>query len=307
MQGQRIGYVRVSSFDQNPERQLEQVEVGGGVPVGHDDEGPGDGVGPAGDGGELGGLRFRATNAGGHNWKINRVRFNGGHGHTVWFHAWTKNWTWQNVVASEAQGGGTWGVSETFLTTATATAGQNTATLADASGVSVGQPLMIRGADGSGNTLFGTITAKAGSVVTLDTTIGTSVTAADCTNARFDILHVGTSAEATAAGQSYVGEPVRHAFLNCDMGRGSGSIIRYSVSGGSRCLYVNHESYGAPVQDNYGGNTYIDCFAPVWRSNIQAAAAEFPIGHFVWSRTLGKPVWSDGANWRDAAGTTVTP
>ncbi len=27
MQGQRIGYVRVSSFDQNPERQLEQVEV----------------------------------------------------------------------------------------------------------------------------------------------------------------------------------------------------------------------------------------------------------------------------------------
>ena len=28
MQGQRIGYVRVSSFDQNPKRQLEQVEVG---------------------------------------------------------------------------------------------------------------------------------------------------------------------------------------------------------------------------------------------------------------------------------------
>lgn len=28
MNGQRIGYVRVSSFDQNPERQLEHVEVG---------------------------------------------------------------------------------------------------------------------------------------------------------------------------------------------------------------------------------------------------------------------------------------
>lgn len=28
MKSQRIGYVRVSSFDQNPERQLEQVEVG---------------------------------------------------------------------------------------------------------------------------------------------------------------------------------------------------------------------------------------------------------------------------------------
>jgi DNA invertase Pin-like site-specific DNA recombinase len=28
LQGQRIGYVRVSSFDQNPVRQLEQVEVG---------------------------------------------------------------------------------------------------------------------------------------------------------------------------------------------------------------------------------------------------------------------------------------
>jgi len=28
LQGQRIGYVRVSSFDQNPERQLEYVEVG---------------------------------------------------------------------------------------------------------------------------------------------------------------------------------------------------------------------------------------------------------------------------------------
>ena len=28
LQGQRIGYVRVSSFDQNPDRQLEQIEVG---------------------------------------------------------------------------------------------------------------------------------------------------------------------------------------------------------------------------------------------------------------------------------------
>lgn len=28
MQGQRIGYVRVSSFDQNPERQLDHVQVG---------------------------------------------------------------------------------------------------------------------------------------------------------------------------------------------------------------------------------------------------------------------------------------
>ncbi|HHC2404684.1 recombinase family protein, partial [Klebsiella pneumoniae] len=25
MQGQRIGYIRVSSFDQNPDRQLEQI------------------------------------------------------------------------------------------------------------------------------------------------------------------------------------------------------------------------------------------------------------------------------------------
>jgi len=27
LKGQRVGYVRVSSFDQNPERQLEQVQV----------------------------------------------------------------------------------------------------------------------------------------------------------------------------------------------------------------------------------------------------------------------------------------
>jgi hypothetical protein len=27
LHGQRIGYIRVSSFDQNPERQLDQVEV----------------------------------------------------------------------------------------------------------------------------------------------------------------------------------------------------------------------------------------------------------------------------------------
>ena len=27
MEGQRIGYIRVSSFDQNPERQLEHVQV----------------------------------------------------------------------------------------------------------------------------------------------------------------------------------------------------------------------------------------------------------------------------------------
>lgn len=31
MKGQRIGYVRVSSFDQNPERQLEQSQVGDAV------------------------------------------------------------------------------------------------------------------------------------------------------------------------------------------------------------------------------------------------------------------------------------
>lgn len=27
MNGQRVGYIRVSSFDQNPERQLDQVQV----------------------------------------------------------------------------------------------------------------------------------------------------------------------------------------------------------------------------------------------------------------------------------------
>lgn len=27
MKGQRIGYIRVSSFDQNPERQLDQTQV----------------------------------------------------------------------------------------------------------------------------------------------------------------------------------------------------------------------------------------------------------------------------------------
>jgi len=28
MQGQRIGYIRVSSFDQNPDRQLEHAKIG---------------------------------------------------------------------------------------------------------------------------------------------------------------------------------------------------------------------------------------------------------------------------------------
>ena len=28
MRGQRVGYIRVSTIDQNPERKLEQVEVG---------------------------------------------------------------------------------------------------------------------------------------------------------------------------------------------------------------------------------------------------------------------------------------
>lgn len=31
MTGQRIGYIRVSTFDQNPERQLEGVKVDGTV------------------------------------------------------------------------------------------------------------------------------------------------------------------------------------------------------------------------------------------------------------------------------------
>ena len=257
-------------------------------------------------GGELGGLRFRATNAGGHNWKINRVRFNGGHGHTVWIHAWTKNWTWTNVIASEAQGGGIWNQSQTFLTTATAAANSTTATLADVSEIEVGQPLMIRGAGGDSNTYTGKIIDLVGNVVTLDTVISTTVIAAECTNAEFDIVHLGTPEEATAAGQPWVGNPIRHLFQNCDMGRGSGSIIRWSVGGG-RNTYINHESYGAPIRDDFGGSLLLECSAPVWRSRIQAGAHEFAPGQSVWIPWLNKCLTSDGVNWRDAAGTIVVP
>lgn len=133
------------------------------------------------------------------------------------------------------------------------------------------------------------------------------VTGAECTNAEYDIVHVGTAAEATASGQPWVGAPVRHVFTNCDMGRGSGSVIRAFMSGSARNTFINHESYGAPIYGEYGGNSYIDCGAPVWRINIQASAQEFPPGHSVWIPWLNKTLWSDGTDWRDAAGTIVNP
>lgn len=257
-------------------------------------------------GGSSGGLRFRATNAGGHNWQIDRVRFAGGSGHSIWLHAWAKHWTWRNVVASEAQGGGIWGLSETFTTTATATAGQSTATLADVSEIAVGQLLTIRGARSGSSTYEGRITGLAGNVVTLDTPIGTTVTAAECTNAEYDILHCGTSGEAVAAGQPWVGTILQHTFTNCDMGRGSGSLIRFSVSGG-RSTFINHESYGAPIRDDYYGGSYINTLAPVWRSGNLAGADEFPVGEGRWVPWLNKTLWSDGTQWRDATGTIVSP
>lgn len=256
-------------------------------------------------GGVTHGLRFQAVNAGGHGWLLDRVRFQGhpSASHTILLAAWTKHWTWRNVVAAEAQGGGDWGTGFTFTTTATAAAGQSTATLADATPIAPGQRLTIRGAGGIGDHYEGVVLSKAGAVVTLDKPIVTAVTDAKCTNATADIIHCGNDYDISGP---WVGRPLHHVFIGCDMGRGAGSVIRYSMSDGGTHAFINHETYGAPVRDTYQASHIIGSGVDVWHGATRAAAAEVGTHAVRWDAANNRPLFSDGTNWRTATGTIVT-
>lgn len=251
------------------------------------------------------GLRFRAVNAGGHGWLLDRVRFSGhpSASHTVLLAAWTKHWTWRNVVAAEAQGGGDWGTGFTFTTTATATAGQSTATLADSAPIAPGQRLTIRGAGGSGDHYEGVVLSKSGATVTLDTPIATSVANAACTNATADILHCGNDYGVTGP---WIGRPLGHVFIGCDMGRGAGSVIRYSISDGGTHVFINHETYNAPIRDPYQSATVVGPPPQMWSSSIRASASDIGANVVRWDAANNRPLFSDGVNWRTAAGAIVT-
>lgn len=256
-------------------------------------------------GGTLHGLRFLATNAGGHGWMIDRVRFapHPQASHTILINAWAKHWTWRNVIAAEGQGGGYWTTKSTFLTTATALAGQSTVTLADATPIEPGQRLTIKGAGGSGDHYEGEVLSKAGSVVTLSTPIITTVTDSTCTNAISDILHCGPDYGVSGP---WVGQPLRHVFLACDMGRGDGSVIRYAVSDGGGHVFINHEPYNAPIRDPYKAALIFGLNIPVWSTpGARAPADLFPAGTTKWDAVNNRPIFSDGANWRTSGGVIV--
>lgn len=251
------------------------------------------------------GLRFLAVNAGGHGWMIDRVRFapHPQASHTILINAWAKHWTWRNVIAAEGQGGGYWTTKSTFLTTASATAGQSTVTLADATPIEATQRLTINGAGGAGDHYEGVVLSKNGSVVTLDVPIGTTVSDAACTNAVADILHCGPDYGVTGP---WVGQPLRHVFIACDMGRGDGSVIRYALNDGGGHVFINHESYNAPIRDPYQSALVFGFQTPLWSSPLRAPAGGFPPGTTKWDAVNNRPLFSDGANWRTATGTIVT-
>lgn len=256
-------------------------------------------------GGTLGGLRFRAVNAGGHNWTISNTRFASASSHPVWLHAFSKCWTWIAVTASEAQGGGAWNGPGAFTTKATGKQNENRVTLLDVSRVAAGDRLTIRGADPSGGWAEYAVIDLAGNVATLDGVLGRAVTSSDCTTAIADIIHQGTPAEAAMAGQPWVGGPQKHSFVGCDMGRGAGSNIRFMTASSGGHMFVNVETYGAPIADTFSRNAYLGTQAPVWRGPVRPSSSEFPVGTYRWDPALGRPLWADGSVWRDAAGAAI--
>lgn len=259
-------------------------------------------------GGEKTGLRWRTSNAGGGAWKFERVRFGGGSEHTIILKGNAKEWIWDRCAAAEAQGGGVWATGSTWTGTATAAKGSTSATVNSVSALSLGDLLTVRGGGVIGDPYEGTIMVIdiAAKVVTLDKPFGKAVMAAECTNARWDIIHVPTDADEP----DYPGFPAQHTFIATGFGRGAGSNIRYSVGGGSKHTFIDWNGFGAPVLDKFGTAVWVNSTpqdGPVWTSDVWQYATIPRKGTQRWDAKTGRPVWTNGTDWVYSDGSKMTP
>lgn len=75
--------------------------------------------------------------------------------------------------------------------------------------------------------------------------------------------------------------------------------------------WMQHNTYDVGLSVNrprtvrVGTATVVGVFTTAGRNALGAAHAATGAGACVYDSTLNRPVWSDGANWRDAAGTVV--
>lgn len=64
-----------------------------------------------------------------------------------------------------------------------------------------------------------------------------------------------------------------------------------------------------PVEVNAGPNSTVNVNSPLsvvaYTTANRPAANSVPPGTHIWDSTLGKPIWSNGADWTDATGTAV--
>lgn len=246
-------------------------------------------------------LRWRTSNSGGGNWAWRRVRFGGGSESTMIIHGNAPGWIWERCAAAEAQGGGNWATGKTWVGAATAAAGQNVATIPQA-GLAVGDQLTIKSGMVDADHYVGVIQAINGTQVTLNLPFARAVTSSPCTNATADIIKVPMDAE----DPGFIGHPSGHIFLASGFGRGAGSNIRYSVGGGSHHQFIRFTTWRAPVYEKYRRSTIVDSpDLSIWSTIVRPGAAEFNVGFERWDEILKKPLWSDGSNWRDSAGTII--
>lgn len=253
-------------------------------------------------GGKKTAIRFRTSNAGGGGWAFRRTRFGGGSESTIIIKGNAPGWVWERCAAAEAQGGGTWGVTQTWTGLATASAGSDQVTINDATALVTGDLLTIKNAGSNRIPHETTITGKNGNVVTVTPPVVSAVTGQPCTNARHDIIKVPSD----AAEPGYVGAPTGHLFLNTGFGRGSGSNIRYSVGGGAQHVFVGFNSFNAPVLDAYNRSVIINSPGlEVWSNSVRFGASEIREGEMRWDYVNKRPIWSNGTAWVDATGAVI--
>jgi hypothetical protein len=187
-------------------------------------------------------------------WVLRRVGGTGAAGHTVILGGSCAHWLWEDCYFAEDQGG-TDQTPENYDTTGSITSGSNVLAVASATGYATGTQVTVAGAGAFGAHLVALVQSVAGTNLTLDTNAGTAVTGAAVTAAKWDTINC----------QNYLGTaPSGHTVLNCEMGRGSGSTIRYGWNGGGSHTFINHTTFNtSPIYDPEFEGTYINLAGPV--------------------------------------------
>jgi len=64
----------------------------------------------------------------------------------------------------------------------------------------------------------------------------------------------------------------------------------------------HHHTLGVkPAQAAAGNHDHVKVYTTTGRPS----SSTVKVGYQIWDSTLNKPLWADGANWRDATGTAV--